>query len=164
VAESANPLRAAMDARDPEMVATALADDAVLHSPILSVPFRGREEISDVFAVVYEVLGEVEYLIDVPGDPHLFVWRSDVDGEPLEGVDMFRVDDRGKITEVTVIMRPLRGVAAFLDASATGWAQRRALGARGIAMHAGTKPLVAMMRLMASRAPKMTGLSARPRD
>ncbi len=153
-----------MDARDPEIVGRALAPDAVLHSPILSVPFRGRDDITDAFSVVYEVIGEVEYVIDVPGDPHLFAWRSEVGGEPLEGVDMFRVDGKGQITEVTVMMRPLRGIAAFLDESAAGWARRRGLGGRGAAMRAATKPAVAVMRLLASGAPKMMGLSRRSAD
>jgi hypothetical protein len=39
------PLRVGMEARDKVAVRTAFAPDVVLHSPIIAMPFRGRDEV-----------------------------------------------------------------------------------------------------------------------
>jgi hypothetical protein len=162
VAETQNPLRAAMEARDPQIVVNSMAPGAIFRSPIFSAPFEGPEEIADLYTVVFQVVGEISYLSDVPGDPHVFVWRSDVAGEPLEGVDMFTRDEHGRIDEVAVFLRPLRGVAAFVQAAAGQWAENRNGRARGAAMRLATAPPAAVMKLLASTGPRMMGLPRRP--
>jgi hypothetical protein len=151
-----NPLRAALQARDPAMIERALAADAIVHSPILDVPFEGREEVTKLFSVIYEVLGEVSYPFDVPGDPHVFGWSSDVRGEPLEGVDLFSRNERGEVDEITVMMRPFRGIAAFLDA--TGPLAAKRLGGSPWAVRVATPPTSAAMRLTARFAPRTLGM------
>lgn len=151
-----------MDARDPQILVRSLAPGAIVRSPIFSAPFEGSEEIADLYAVVFEVLGEISYQSDQPGDPHLFAWRSDVKGEPLEGVDMFTRNEQGLIGEVTIFLRPLRGVAAFIDAATAEWTRRNSSGGRAVAMRAATAPPVAMMKLLASTGPRMMGLPPRP--
>jgi hypothetical protein len=116
-AETRNPLRDALLARDLDMLERSLADDVVLRSPIFSVPIEGKKETVRIFAALYEVLGEMTYLLDEPGDPAMFAWQTEVDGEPVEGVDLVRYDEDGLVKEVTVFMRPLRGIAAFADAT-----------------------------------------------
>jgi hypothetical protein len=156
MAPDGNPLREAFDARDPEMARAALADDVVLRSPIFSVEFDGVDEATDVLAAVYEGVGEIEYIYDEPGDPHVFAWRSDVDGEPLEGVDIVRYNDAGKVTELTVFFRPLRGIAAFLDKTGPILAKRRGKSTLLPKLLGG--PPSAMMRSVAGLGPRMMGL------
>ena len=151
-----NPLREALEARDPEMARAALAENVILRSPIFSVEFEGVDEASDVLAAVYEVLGEVEYLYDEGEDPQVFIWRSDVDGEPVEGTDLVRYDAEGKVTEVTVFFRPLRGIAAFLDKTGPILAKRR--GKSALLTRILAPPPSAMMRSVAGLGPKMMGL------
>lgn len=151
-----NPLREALEARDPEMARTALAENVVLRSPIFSVEFEGPEEAGDVLAAVYEVLGPVEYLYDEPGNPAVFIWSSDVDGEPVEGTDLVRYDEAGKIIEVTVFFRPLRGIAAFLDKTGPILARRR--GKSALLTRLLAPPPSAMMRSVAGLGPKLMGL------
>ncbi|MDX6617361.1 MAG: hypothetical protein QOD60_2452 [Solirubrobacterales bacterium] len=151
-----NPLREALDARDPEMARAALAEDVILRSPIFSVEFDGVDEATDVIAAVYEAIGEIEYLYDAPGDPHVFIWRSDVDGEPVEGTDLVRYDEAGKITEITVFFRPLRGIAAFLDKTGPILAKRR--GKSTLLPRLLAPPPSAMMRSVAGLGPRMMGL------
>jgi uncharacterized protein involved in tellurium resistance len=156
MAPAGNPLREALEARDPEMARAAFAEDVIIRSPIFSVEFDGPDEATDVFAAVYEALGRVEYLYDEPGDPHVFVWRSDVDGEPLEGTDLIRYDENDKITEVTVFMRPLRGIASFLDKTGPILAKRR--GKSPLLIKAAAPPPSAAMRMVAALGPRMMGL------
>jgi len=138
------------------MARTALADDVVLRSPIFSVGFEGLDEVGDVLAAVYEVLGPVDYLYDEPGDPAVFVWKSDVDGEPVEGADLVRYDDTGKITEITIFLRPLRAIAAFLDKTGPILAERR--GKSTLLPRLLAPPPSVMMRSVARLGPKMMGL------
>lgn len=156
-ARTTNPLRDALEARDPKMARAAFAENVIVRSPIFSVAFDGIDEATAVFAAVYQTVGEIEYLYDVPGDPHLFAWRSDVDGEPLEGVDMVRYDAEGKVAEVTIFLRPLRGIAAFLDKAGPIMAEGRSKPT-AMLMKAMGPPPSAMMRLVAGLGPRMLGL------
>lgn len=152
-----NPLRDALEARDVSLLEGKFADDAILRSPIFSVEFQGTEELFELFEVLYEVLGEIEYTLDQPGDPHVFAWKTEVGGEPLEGVDLVSYDDAGKINEVTVFMRPLRGIAAFLDKVGPKAAARRSRG-KAVLMRAMGPPPSMMMRSVANLGPKMLGM------
>jgi hypothetical protein len=153
-----NPLREALIARDPAMARAALADDVVFYSPVFSVPFQGIDESTEVLAAVFETVGEMNYFYDERGaDEHVFAWRTDVDGEPLEGVDIVKYDGAGKINEVTVYMRPLRGVAAFLDKAGPIMGANRSKG-RALLMKVMGPPPSMIMRSVAGLGPKMLGL------
>lgn len=158
MARSENPLRDALESRDPEIARAAFTENGVVRSPIFSVEFQGPDEAAEVLGAVYKTVGEVEFLYGEPGDPHVFIWRSDVDGEPLEGVDLIRYDAQGKITELTVFLRPMRGVAAFLDKAGPIMAAGRSRP-RALLMKAMGPPPTAMMRMVAGLGPKMLGLS-----
>jgi len=153
-----NPMREAFTARDIDQMESALADDVVLRSPIFSVPFEGKVEVLRLFAALYETLGEMEYVLDEPGDPAVFAWRTDIDGEPLEGVDLVRYDADDKVREVTVFMRPLRGIAAFADAMAPRLGDGRA---RQVLLRVAGAPPSLMMRALAGLGPRMLGLRSR---
>jgi hypothetical protein len=156
-----NPLRAALEARDLGPLRESLAEDAVLRSPIFSVPFEGRERLLELYEVLFEVFGEMSYGADVGGDPQIFVWSSEVDGEPIEGVDTFSYDAAGKIAEITVYMRPLRGIAAFLDKAGPLLGARRSRG-RAILMKVMGPPPSMMMRTVAGLGPRLLGITKRP--
>jgi hypothetical protein len=159
MAQPGNPLREAMVARDIELLEASLADEVVLRSPIFSLPFEGKDEAVNLFAALYDVLGEMSYPFDYPGNPHVFGWVTDIDGEPLEGVDTVRYDASGKIAEVTVFMRPLRGIAAFLDKTGPRITKRAPLPRR-IAMRVLGPPPSMMMRSVASLGPRLLGLKS----
>jgi hypothetical protein len=152
------PLRAAMEARDESAVKAALAPDVILHSPILDTPFRGRDEVGDLLGVVLQVIGPLTYLADVPGDPHVLFFRTDVDGVELEGVDVLRFDQQGLVREITVLLRPFPGVAAFLKATGPKLARRRKGAVQAAATRAATPPLSALMRLATAVTPRLLGL------
>ncbi len=64
-----HPLRVAMEARDLEGVAEALAPDVVLHSPITSsFRFVGREEVTALLGIVRELLEDLDYFEDFGED------------------------------------------------------------------------------------------------
>jgi hypothetical protein len=157
---SDHPLRAAMETRDLALLAEHLHPDVVLHSPVLSVPFEGREKVLELYDVLFAVLGEVTYREDVPDDPRVLVWQTHMGGVPLDGVDLVTYDDAGQVTEITVHLRPLTGIAAFLDATGPALAARRSRS-RAVLVRLAGRPPSAAMRLMATTAPRLLGLRRR---
>jgi hypothetical protein len=147
-----------MEARDPVAVRAAFAPDVKLSSPILDVPFRGREEVGDLFDVVMSVLGPIEYLAEIPGDPHVLFFSTDIGGVGLQGVDILRLDESGLVREITVFLRPFPGVAAFLRATGAKLARRRKGPAQAALAAAATPPLSGMMKLSAAVSPGLLGL------
>jgi hypothetical protein len=157
-ATTPTPLRAGMEARDAAAVRAAFSPDVVLHSPIITTPFRGRDEVGDLFEVVLEVLGPITYLAEMPGDPHVLSFRTDVKGTELEGVDLLHLDEEGLIKEITVLLRPFPGVAAFLKATGPKLARRRSGAGRAALLSLATPPLIGLMRTTNASAPGLLGL------
>ena len=155
------PLRAAMEARDHDAVVAALAPDVVLWSPIFDKPFTGIDEASDLFAVLIEVLTPLEYLDEIPGDPHILHFRAEIDGTELEGIDFLRFDEQGRVKEITVLFRPFKGVAAFIerDRPEARTTARRSRARR--ILRVASAPLTFFMRRTAASGPALLGLKSR---
>jgi hypothetical protein len=155
------PLRAAFEARDHDAILQALAPDVVLHSPIIEVPFVGLEEASDLFAVLLEEVWPLTYVDEIPGDPHVLHFTGEVKGTRLEGVDLLRFDEQGRVKEITVFFRPLPGTAAFLSATGPKLARRRKGAGIAALIGAANAPVAAMMRTAAASAPHLLGLKSK---
>jgi SnoaL-like domain len=149
------PLRAAFEARDLDGIAAALADDVVLHSPIFDEPFEGIDQARDLFAVLLEVLWPVTYLDEIPGDPHVLHFAGEIKGETLEGIDLLRFDEDGRVSEITVLFRPFPAVAAFLSATGPKLARRRRGAGVGTLVGVANAPVGALMRTAASVGPRL---------
>jgi hypothetical protein len=154
------PLRAAFEARDLAGIVEALAPDVTLRSPIFDVPFRGVEEAGDLFAVLLEVLWPLTYLDELPGDPHVLHFTGEINGKRLEGIDLLRFDDDGRVREITVFFRPFPAVAAFLSAMGPKLGRRRGGAGRAATLAAAGAPVSALMRATAGAGPKLLGLSS----
>ena len=124
--EAAQRLRAAMEAGDHAAVVALFADDVVLHSPILQTRFEGREALSDLYAGIMEGFTDYRYTDEYQsGDAHVLSFAGTVRGRPLQGIDIVRVDEAGQITDMTVMIRPLSGLIAFLVGVGPHIARRR---------------------------------------
>jgi SnoaL-like protein len=145
-----HPLRLAVEAHDIDAVVDTFAPDVVLHSPLISAPFEGRDEVGFLFRVLAdEVLfkDDFRYTSELAeGDTVVLAFKTSLRGKELEGVDLMRVDGEGKIREITVLLRPLPGTAAvakFLAPRLAG----RGNKAKGFFAGLGTRPLSAMAGL-----------------
>jgi hypothetical protein len=106
----------------------ALLDDAVVfHSPVVHRPQEGRllttlylsaalqVFVNDSFHYVREVVGERDAVLE---------FMVTIDGIQVNGVDMLRWNDEGRLIEFKVMVRPLKAIqlihqqmAAMLNAS-----------------------------------------------
>jgi hypothetical protein len=140
-------LMKAMRERDYATVADSLAPDVVIHSPITdSIRFRGRDDALAVLKIVSEAMEGLEHHDLVGADD---VWtqrfRVRVRGRLLEGMDLLRFDEAGRLRELTVFIRPLPGLTALAAAVAPGVGRRRGR-LTAIALRLLVEPLAAMTR------------------
>ena len=152
------PLRAAFEARDHAALVEALSPDVVLWSPIFEVPFTGRDEVGDLFAVLMDELWPLTYLDDIPGDPHVLHFTAEVGGKRLEGVDLLRFDEDGRVKDITVFLRPFPAVAAFLSDTGPKLADKRGGSGRAAFLKVAGAPVSALMRTTAATGPRLLGL------
>lgn len=50
------------------------------------------------------------------GDVATLIFTARVDDRELDGLDLLRFDDQGKVSELTVMVRPLSGLNALAEA------------------------------------------------
>jgi hypothetical protein len=109
-----HPFRRAAEAKDLDLLAGALREDVVLHSPILFRGFEGREIVSQVLTHVAATLEDFAYTDElVDGNTICLRFKARVGDRELEGIDFLELDENGKVAELTVFMRPLSAINAF---------------------------------------------------
>jgi ketosteroid isomerase-like protein len=150
-----HPFREAFVARDLEAMRELLHPDVVLNSPILSKPFVGREAVLELFEVITETLEDVRYTVDMAdGDVHFFAFETRIGKTEMQGADILRVGEDGRIVEFTVFFRPLTGITALQAALGKGLARRRS-PARARLVGAASAPLIALSRVSDRVAPRL---------
>jgi hypothetical protein len=110
-------LTAALEQGDPVAIEAALASDVVFRTPILSEPLQGREMTLRFFGQAEQIVNGLTYYDSVAdGEQTLMFWRGDVRDRPIEGTTLISVDERGLVSELTVLMRSWSVVGLFRDA------------------------------------------------
>jgi hypothetical protein len=95
-----------------------LADDVVFYSPVVYTPQRGKSVTTRYLEAASRTLvggagGAFRYTKQVlSGDTAVLEFETTVDGRYVNGVDIIRCDDAGRIVEFRVMMRPLQGIQA----------------------------------------------------
>ena len=90
-----------------------LADDVVLHSPVVHTPQKGKK-VSKMYLMAAEkvFLGkDFSYTKEIIGDQHIMLeFTTIVDGITVNGVDIISYNENRQISEFKVMVRPLQGV------------------------------------------------------
>jgi ketosteroid isomerase-like protein len=92
-----------------------LADDVVFFSPIVYTPQRGKDITTMYLLAAKQTLGagDFRYTKQVTnGDTAVLEFETTLDGKYVNGVDIIRCDDSGRIVEFRVMIRPLQAVNA----------------------------------------------------
>ncbi len=109
-----HPFRRAAEAKDLDLMVAALADDVVLHSPILFRGFEGKEIVAQVLTHVAATLEDLTYVDELAGGNSVCLrFTANVGDRQLEGIDYLTLDDDGKVADLTVFMRPLSALTRF---------------------------------------------------
>jgi hypothetical protein len=112
-----DPFRAAVEAGDLAGMVDSLADGVVFHSPITFRPFEGRDTVGQVLGAVLETFEDFRYTGELAGETgHALVFEARVGEREVQGIDLLRFDGDGKISDFTVLVRPLSGAVALAEA------------------------------------------------
>jgi hypothetical protein len=115
----AERFRTAVEAGHIDGMVELLAPTVVFNSPVTFEPFRGSETVAVVLRGVFDVFEEFRYVDALDGDElHALVFEARVGEREVTGIDLFRATKDGRIAELTVMVRPLSGVAALAEAMA----------------------------------------------
>jgi hypothetical protein len=110
--------RAAVEAEDPGALTACLAEDVVFRSPVTFRAYEGRAVVGTILTEgamkVFRGFSYVAQLED--GDVAALVFRARVGDREVDGVDLLRFDDEGRVRELTVLVRPLSGLNALAQA------------------------------------------------
>jgi uncharacterized protein len=104
-------------AGDIDTAVAQLADDVVFHSPAVHRPYEGRDATAAILRMVAEVFEDFRY-VDVldEGERAGLVFAARVGDREVQGWDYLRFDEQGRIVEFTVMVRPLTGLQALVEA------------------------------------------------
>lgn len=107
-------------------LAPLLSEQVVFHSPVVHTPQVGRAVTTQYLAAAFHVFfnDTFRYVREVHGPRDAVLeFEVTIDGIVVNGVDMMRWDDEGRIVEFKVMLRPLKAIqliharmAAMLEA------------------------------------------------
>ena len=92
---------------------TLLADSVVFHSPVVHTPQIGKEITARYLTAAFHVFfnESFEYVREVSGPRDAVLeFQVQIDGIAVNGVDMLKWDETGRIVEFKVLIRPLKAV------------------------------------------------------
>lgn len=98
---------------DPGALRALLAEDAVFHSPVVHTPQEGRDKVFSYLHAASHALGgdDFRYVREiVDGDQAVLEFATALDGIQINGVDIIRWNDDGKISDFKVMIRPLKAI------------------------------------------------------
>jgi hypothetical protein len=99
--------------RDVQGLDALLADEAVFHSPVVHTPQVGKSITKTYLAAAFQVFfnESFRYVRELQGARDAVLeFEVKLDGITVNGVDMIKWNDAGKITEFKVMLRPLKAV------------------------------------------------------
>jgi hypothetical protein len=99
--------------RNAASLSSLLADHCVFHSPVVYTPQIGKAVTAKYLAAAFQVFGNesFRYVREVTGARDAVLeFQVEIDGTIVNGVDMLRWDDEGRIVEVKVMVRPLKAI------------------------------------------------------
>jgi hypothetical protein len=94
----------------------ALAPDAALHDAMLTKTLRGQQNVEAYRQLIDSIQGPRAYLARFTLAGRLVeYWNCVIDGHLLQGIDDFKLDGNGQVTDQTVWLRPWPVVSVLRD-------------------------------------------------
>ena len=100
-------------ARDVRGLDALLADDAVFYSPVVHTPQVGKAITTKYLAAAFRVFfnESFRYVRELTSDRDAVLeFELELEGIKVNGVDLIKWNDAGKIVEFKVMLRPLKAV------------------------------------------------------
>jgi hypothetical protein len=98
---------------DPSGLSALLADDAVFYSPVVHTPQRGKALTAGYLTAAFQVFfnSSFRYVREIVGDSEAMLeFETEIDGVTINGVDIIKWNELGRIVEFKVMIRPLKAI------------------------------------------------------
>ena len=106
--------RAAAEAKDFESGRELFTEDVVFRSPFVHKPYEGIDALAFLLGNVVQVFEDFRYIAHVETDDvAVLQFEARVGDRELQGVDILKFSDEGRISEMTVMVRPASGLEAL---------------------------------------------------
>jgi hypothetical protein len=102
--------------RDASQLKALLDDDVVFISPVVHTPQKGKAITMAYLGAALQVFGNesFRYVREIVGpNDAMLEFETTVDAVLVNGVDIIRWNDQGRITEFKVMVRPLKAIQAI---------------------------------------------------
>ncbi|MFJ6543482.1 nuclear transport factor 2 family protein [Streptomyces sp. NPDC091385] len=128
---TADRFRTAVEQGDAAALDDLFTDDIRFYSPVKFTPFEGKPMVLGLFGVLLRTFENFRYIGDHTGtaethaDPteapsSVLLFRAEVNGRDIHGIDLLHFDESGRIKEFTVMVRPLSAVQTLSEAVLAG--------------------------------------------
>ncbi len=108
--------RRAAEAKDFSLVSDLFAEDVTFRSPVVYKPYDGREALEVVLGAVVKIFQDFRYTDQIEqDDTAMLIFEARVGEREIQGVDILRFDDEGRICELMVMVRPMSGMYALAE-------------------------------------------------
>jgi SnoaL-like protein len=109
--------RKAVEAKDVSALDDLFSEDVSFRSPVVYKPYQGREAVATLLGAVVQVFEDFRYTDQTEtGDTATLAFSCRVGEKDLDGIDLLRFGDDGKVREMAVYVRPMSGVIALAEA------------------------------------------------
>jgi hypothetical protein len=99
--------------RNTKGLGSLLADDVIFYSPVVHTPQLGKAVTIQYLSAAFHVFvnDSFRYVRELTGPRDAALeFQVEIDGISVNGIDMIKWDDEGKIIEFKVLIRPLKAV------------------------------------------------------
>jgi hypothetical protein len=108
--------RAAAESKDFSAIDELFAEDVTFKSPVVYKPYEGREAVAMLLGEVIQVFQDFRYTDHTEtGDTATLAFSARAGDKELDGIDLLRFDEEGRIREMQVYVRPMSGVHALAE-------------------------------------------------
>jgi hypothetical protein len=98
-----------------------LAPTVAFHSPMLTKTAHGERDVEDIHKLIGGIQGPRSFLARITTEDTVTeYWNCVIQGHQQQGLDVFELDDQGRVVNQTVWLRPWPTVTLLRDAAIAG--------------------------------------------
>jgi len=105
-----------VETKDLAALHAVLAEDVTLGAPPYWVKFEGRPLVHHLLGLILETIADFTYRREWrDGNELALEFTGHVDGLEIQAIDLITLDERGRVANLDVLMRPVNGVTELRE-------------------------------------------------
>ncbi|WP_298782118.1 hypothetical protein [uncultured Polaribacter sp.] len=102
-----------LETRNIDGLKNLIADEAVLYSPVVFTPIKGKFMVSMYLTAAAKIIanGYFKYIREVCDEENaLLEFETEISDVSVNGIDMIKFNEEGQLKEIKVMIRPLKAI------------------------------------------------------